>query len=70
MPDVKVVIAVDKDQFEAAASAAEAAGLRIDPRGRMSGVGALSGTIDEAAIERLKCIPGVVSVERARTYRL
>ena len=70
---IEVNVAVDvngKGEFDALAAAAEAAGLKLRPGGRMFTLGALSGHIERSAIGRLKSLPGVLEVEESRGFQL
>jgi hypothetical protein len=70
---VEVIVGVDvngKDEFDELAAAAEAAGLKFRPGGRMFTLGALAGTIERGALERLRSLPGVFSVEESRSFQV
>lgn len=72
MTDVKVSVLLDvigADQFDRVAEQARAAGFRLDAEGRLVALPALIGSIDSEAIDRLRAIPGVRSVETHRENR-
>jgi hypothetical protein len=73
MPDmVDVSVTVD-DQHLGFAIHDVAAALRangMDVKQVNEAVGVISGTVADVAVPSLETVPGVKSVERARTYRL
>ncbi|MFJ3922242.1 hypothetical protein [Streptomyces sp. NPDC090022] len=67
-PRVRVVVALDPDQFDAAIEAARGAGLIVESEQRA--IGTVVGTVPEDALAALSAAHGVEDVERERGYEL
>ncbi|MFB6679875.1 hypothetical protein ACFVDQ_41280 [Streptomyces sp. NPDC057684] len=67
-PRVRVIVALDLDDFDKAAEAARRAGMIIESEQR--GIGTVVGTVSEDALAALSAAYGVEDVERERGYEL
>lgn len=65
---VKISLTIpDADKFEAVLKAARKVGFKAESA--LPRLGVASGTIKESALEKLRALEGVGSVELQRTYR-
>ncbi len=68
---VDVVVSVEEGrlgEFPQVVEAARRAGLEVAEA--MATIGVISGSVDAGALAGLEAVPGVASVEKARTYEI
>lgn len=58
------------DRGDAAATAERLCSAGVSVSRELKSIGVINGTADDAEVENLKSIPGVLSVERSRDFQL
>jgi hypothetical protein len=68
---LEVLVSVDTDEPQVISDiAAQLAQVGMDVRDVHDAISVITGTIDEAAVSSLEQVPGVLDVERQRSYRI